>query len=304
MTIVSLSIQLNVKSAVVKRILYLNFCVTLKEGDAMNQFTFVENTFSFAPIQFLPIQEVFVKVTTSMVPGVKDYYWISNYGNLYSSFKNGLIQPGVDSKGYYYAALATDDGPKNMRIHRLVLLAFSYYSGCESEIINHCDGIKTNCKVWNLEWSDYSQNSLHAFAMGLSSRFHHSRTMSDEEVIAIANLLMENKLSCTEIASMFNTSDDMIYSIKFKRAYTNLTSSYNFPDGQIYSEDVIDRICKVMSFNKPAKPLHELNIRERHNYYQKIISEANIENSPRSVDLIKRIYRRTSFANISSKYIF
>ena len=29
----------------------------------------------------------------------------------------------------------------------------------------------------------YSQNSLHAFAMGLSSRFHHSRTMSDEEVI-------------------------------------------------------------------------------------------------------------------------
>lgn len=258
-----------------------------------------------SPIQFLPVEEVFVKVTPLIVPDVKDYYWISNYGNLYSTFKDGLIQPGIDTKGYYYAALATNKGPKNMRIHRLVMMAFCYFPGCENEIINHCDGIKTHCWVWNLEWSNFSANAQHSYDMGLHGRVHSTRTLSDEDVIKISNLLIENKLTCTDLARLFNTSTDMIYSIKHKRAYTNLTESYNFPSTKyIYDENCIENICLALSTIKPEKPLDELNITQKHHYYQQIIKATNIENSPRSVDLIKRIYRRQSFTEISNKYNF
>ena len=190
-----------------------------------------------------------------------------------------------------------------MRIHRLVLMSFAYFPGCETTMINHCDGIKTNCDIWNLEWSSYSENSLHAYATGLRQNFWNHRSLTDEDVIAIANLLMENKLNCAEIANMFNISIDMVYSIKFKRAYFNLTSSFNFPSF-VTDRNIIEKICQVMAENKPNKSLYDMNKTEKHNYYQKIINEAGIENSQNSVYLIRRIYRGESYLDISKKYNF
>ena len=56
--------------------------------DQNNKFVFLqENNFVDSVIQFIPKEEIFVKITQKIVPYVKDYYYISNYGNLYSSYK-------------------------------------------------------------------------------------------------------------------------------------------------------------------------------------------------------------------------
>ena len=267
---------------------------------------FLENNpFHFAPLQFIPIEETFVPVTEKIVPGIKPFYWISNYGNLYSTYKGGLIRPGIDTKGYPYAALSTTKGPKNMRIHRLVLMSFSYFEGCEHEIINHSDGIKTHAWVWNLEWSTFSANQIHAYNMGLVSRIKSNRIMSTEDILKICELLMENKFTCGQIANMFNTTLDMIYSIKNKRAYCDLTSDYNFPQtNQIFSDSAIDNICYILSTYIPDKQLDYMNIREKTDYYKFICEKAGIKYCQQSVDLIRRLYKHQSFTHISNKYNF
>lgn len=278
-----------------------------KEGGIMiDEFIFSEKeNYIKEKIQFLPPYEIFIKVSSKIVPGIKDYYWISNYGNLYSSFKNGLINPGIDSKGYYYAALATDHGSKNMRIHRLVLMTFSYFPGCENTIINHLDGIKTNCFVWNLEWSTFSDNVTHAYNFGLISRYSKNRSLSNTEVENICILLSENKLSCVEIANMFNINVDMIYSIKNRRSYLDISEKYIFHNtSQLYDNSFIENICKIISENKPYKRIEEMNIKEKQEYYKYICLLIPIEYNQQSVDLIRRIYRKESFANISNKYKF
>lgn len=278
---------------------------TINNDNKPVAFFIQDNPFYYQPIQFIPIEEIYVPVTEKLVPNIKPFYWISNYGNLYSTFKNKLISPGIDSKGYPYAALATLNGPKNMRIHRLVLMSFSYFEGCEKVIINHCDGIKTHPWVWNLEWSSYSANQIHAYSIGLTPKYSTNITMSDEDVIKIADLLMENKYSCTELAKMFNTNVDMIYSIKHKRAYINLTENYNFPETKyLYNDDMIAFICKTIQDNPIEKPFDTMSPHQKHDYLMKIINLCNLPHGRQSIDLVNRIYQKKSFTHISSKFNF
>ena len=110
----------------------------------------------------LPVEE-WKDITEDIVPEVLPYYMISNYGRLFHKYKGIILANNIDSKGYLYKPLTTKSGkPKNCRIHRLVMMTFNYFPGCEDVIINHKDGVKSNCFIWNLEWSSYSDNVKHA----------------------------------------------------------------------------------------------------------------------------------------------
>jgi len=47
-------------------------------------------------------------------------------------------------------------------------------------IINHLDGIKSNCAISNLEWTTYSLNQKHAYDTGLKNK---KLTIQDKENI-------------------------------------------------------------------------------------------------------------------------
>ena len=61
--------------------------------------------------------ELFINVTTSIIPNVFDYYQISNYGRLYHKKLGKFIKYGINGGGYYYAMLSTYDGPKPIQIY-------------------------------------------------------------------------------------------------------------------------------------------------------------------------------------------
>lgn len=245
-----------------------------------------------APLDLPP--EEFRDVTSKIVPGVKDYYLISNYGRLWSKYSNKFILPAIDSKGYTFAVLATENGPKNCRIHRLVLMTFDYFKGCENTIINHKDGIKTNAFIWNLEWSTYSDNLKHAIRNNLM-RVGQKGSLSDEQVHIICQML-ENGESCKNIANKLSISVDIIYSINCKRSYTNISDQYNLSQKkQKITDGEVRKICQYFSMIPRNKKL-------KNDYCSEALKYANMDITLSNLAIAERILYRQSFKNISSEY--
>ena len=267
----------------------------------------INGKYSKQVISFIPTSEScivappeeFRDITTKIVPGIKNYYMISNYGRVWHKYKNKILIPYVDSKGYLFIRLTTIKGDKNCRIHRLVLMAFDYFNGCESAIINHIDGNKCNPCIWNLEWSNYSENLKHAWKNEIMVRKTSSEAR--EKIIKVCELLEENKLTDVQIAEQLDVSVDFVYSIYNKRAHVNISKNYNFPQKKgLFTEEQIKRICFFLSINKKE------NIKYSDiEYYIEALKYAGVTNiANNTIDGVRRILNRESYKNISSNYNF
>ena len=231
-----------------------------------------------------------------MVPYIYPWYYISNFGNVYSSYSNKILKPGIDSKGYPYVALSTEKGPKNQRIHRLVMLAFDYHEGCENEIINHVTGIKHNPKIWNLEWSNYSNNVKHAIDMGLISNPGSKGNISDEDIKKVCELLVEGKYTAKEIASIVGTSVDTVYSINTGKAHNRISKEYNLINRKMkMNEQDVRNICLYFQNNPRNGKLKNDYIIEALNYY-------GIEINTTTLNAGERILYKQSYKNIIKDY--
>jgi len=114
------------------------------------------------------------------IRGYEGYYSVSSYGNIRSCDREVVYSNGnvVKYKGkprkpslsdYRMIALSRDGAVKVVKISRLVASHFILRTK-DKTIVNHIDGNKHNDHVHNLEWCNYSENSLHAFKNNLHSR--------------------------------------------------------------------------------------------------------------------------------------
>lgn len=93
-------------------------------------------------------------------------YEVSSMGQVWSKYKNRLLQIYVRPDGYEEVSLYTDRGKINVLVHRLV--AVNFIDNYPELTVNHLDGNKRNNKVDNLEWCTQKENVRHAFRTGLS----------------------------------------------------------------------------------------------------------------------------------------
>lgn len=101
------------------------------------------------------------------------YKKIPNYEN-YSINENGVVinKTGkvkccrISNKGYFEVNLYSDGVGKSFLVHRLVALAF-IENPEKKPFVNHKNGIKTDNRADNLEWVTISENTKHAFEIGL-----------------------------------------------------------------------------------------------------------------------------------------
>lgn len=260
-----------------------------------------KSLYSNCPIYFIPNQlepEIFMNISEVSVPNVKPYYMISNYGRVWNKYNAQFIRSSIDSKGYLYCVLATTNGPKNIRIHRLVMMNFAYFDGCENTIINHKDGIKSNCYIGNLEWSSYSENAMHAYSTGLNKK----QRIDDEIVKKICHMLENNSNTLLNIAKECNVSVQIVSSIQQRRAHIDISKDYNFDLRKInsnISDDKINELCKYFE-NNPKKS--ELFVNE---YIIMALNNVNLDSSNMKIfRSALRIYNKESFKHISCNYNF
>ena len=86
-------------------------------------------------IKLMYNDEEFVKLKYG---NIKPYYYISNYGRIYSDKKDKMMKPFIDKDGYFRIELTVNDrnNGKKFYVHRLV--GFMFVSGYfEGAMINH-----------------------------------------------------------------------------------------------------------------------------------------------------------------------
>lgn len=187
-------------------------------------------------------------------------YSISEYGDIYSSYKSGkMLSPKEDKDGYYEVCLTNNGVRHYIRVHRLVGMVFLENKD-NLPLINHKDLNVKNNHYSNLEWCTYTHNTRHYYANTLESKTLSS--CSKEELLQIIDLYNSGK-SQKEVANLFGLTcrPDAISELVSGRRFselTGVTKSDNFSKRttEKISDEIVWKILKsVYELNIPQKEL-------------------------------------------------
>lgn len=202
------------------------------------------------PFDFIIPPDEFRPVT---YPGVmSDMYIVSESGVVINKIRN--FECGQSSnRGYLQVSLKQTDGSwRTMVVHRLVAWEFVPYRRDIELQVNHKDGNKLNNEHWNLEWVMPSENTQHAWNLGLNkprkgddSNYH---ILTSEDVSLICQKLQDPNITYKDVATLLGNkvSISCIQAIANGYNWTHISSKYSIP-----SRDQI--ICSKGSENYSAK---------------------------------------------------
>ena len=166
------------------------------------------------------------------VKGYEGLYQVSNLGNVKSLNRikhyvngrkytlNGRVLKGILVGNGYYNIVLCSSVKRKFYIHRLVAQSFIPNPKNKPEV-NHINGIKTDNRVVNLEWSTRLENQRHAKEMGLGNfcgEMSPTSKLKNEQVLEIRN----SKLKGTELSKLYNIGEMQISRIKNNKNWKHL----------------------------------------------------------------------------------
>lgn len=171
-----------------------------------------------------------IKLYPLNILNIKPNYYISKNGDIYNKLTNKFLG-STDKDGYHIVSLKLNDGNnyKEFRVARLVLYKFLGKPplSMKDPTSEHKDGnIDNNC-IDNLCWLERGKNSSIRRNKGVGVDNHEAK-LSELDVIKIADLLIEDKLTLKEIGDLFNVHKSTISNIKRKKNWSHLLINYNF----------------------------------------------------------------------------
>jgi hypothetical protein len=114
--------------------------------------------------------EIWKKVPDSLAPGNKAY--VSNLGRAKSG-SGVIITPMPQQDGYVCIQIMY----KTFRIHRVIIQAFEVEKSTPAHTqVNHIDGVRSNNRLDNLEWSTPPQNIQHSYDTNPNRKSHGPKT--------------------------------------------------------------------------------------------------------------------------------
>ena len=167
------------------------------------------------------------------VEGYEGLYEISDLGRVKSlgrevnskggstAIKKGkILALSTNKYGYEYLFLYKNNISINVKVHRLVGLAFINNPN-NKPMINHEDGNKSNNNVSNLEWNTCKENTNHAFNAGLRCKGEDSSNakLSWDDVNKIRELYKTELYLQKELSKMFGVSKTSIRNVLTNKTY-------------------------------------------------------------------------------------
>jgi hypothetical protein len=175
--------------------------------------------------------EVFVDIPQSQIPGIYDYYQISNYGRVYNKYTRNILIQQTGTDGYYTVGLSGTFGAKPFRINRLVMMGFCPIDHPEKYDVNHKDCNPNNNHLSNLEWATRSQNIQHAYDNGLMKKGEDgpNAKITNDMARQVCELL-EKGLKFEEIVNIVggNLTYGIVQNISQGRDWVDISKNYNF----------------------------------------------------------------------------
>lgn len=189
------------------------------------------------PITYL--YEQFIQISL-FIPEIADYYYISNYGRVFSCMTGRIYGTCIANSGYVMCNLCCKDGTrKPCLVHRLVLRCFKPIPNSEEMHVNHIDGNKLWNHVDNLEWVTQSENMIHCYRNNLEvhGEDHPWSTLTVEQVHQICSLLEQDKCDSDIALIMFNDirRTGIINSIRHGHSWVIISQNYNIPQKSTYN---------------------------------------------------------------------
>jgi hypothetical protein len=96
------------------------------------------------------------------IPTYDGFYQVSNFGNVKSlkCNKQKILKAGLNSCGYYQVVLCKNVHMKNMKVHKLVAMAFlNHLPNGMNTIIDHINNDKLDNRLENLQIISQRENS-------------------------------------------------------------------------------------------------------------------------------------------------
>lgn len=210
------------------------------------------------------VDERWEHINDNIIPGICPYYWVSDYGRVYTDYGCKMVAQYCDRNGYMKVTLNLREGyiPDKERaivksVHRLVLIAFNPISNYKELEVNHIDGVKSNNKLSNLEWVTSSENKQHALRLGLINGLKmrgeggSATKLTNEQVYEISNLARTTNLSFCEIARMYGVRENAVINIVYGNTWKNLDGIVVSPEDLLKSGRTViinDEKCSCGGF--------------------------------------------------------
>jgi len=192
----------------------------------------------------------FVRQINDILKEVKDYYWVSTCGRIWSTYMDSFMN-GSYKDGYRRVNLvsSTKNNLKTFRIHRLPKILFDYIPDYDNYQINHINGIKDDNRLDNLEWCTAKENIYHAIDKGL---MYHDIT--DINIVHKICELIEKDERNIHIRKKFEVSRYIVQDIRKGVTFSHITKNYNLDTPMqpfdTLSLDDIKQIKMLFQLNK------------------------------------------------------
>lgn len=249
-------------------------------------------------------------ITEKSVPDVKaNVYYISNFGRVWSSLRNVLLNPTQTLNGYYRVCLRLNNGDSRYySIHRILMIEFYCIDNYQEMQVNHNDGKKDHNFYFNLEWATCSENINHAYRTGLKTQFKGEdctyATITNEQAEFVAQLITQQKYTHQEIADIVGCPKHIVRNIATGATWKWVYDKYNLgkykkPMKLLLSDEQIHQLCEYFQSHK------DIQYKSKSDLYRDALRDLfGIEFNTNMSATMGRIYGRQTRTNISDNYDF
>jgi hypothetical protein len=237
-----------------------------------------------------------------------DYYIINRDCNIFSLYYGIYLEDIINENGYHLVSLNTKDGKRiQRRIHRLGMMTFCYFPGCEELQVDHKDGNKDNNNISNLEWVTGKENVNRAINLGLrkswSSQNNPMAKLTNEQVLDIVNMII-NKVPDKIIFEKYSINISLLDKLIYGKTWNNIITPEMIQQMKesrtiiILTNEQKHLICNYFQ-NNPKIYNYKGSVKD---YIIQTLSCLNIPINDSTFRMTKRLYYKYQDSEITSLY--